>query len=170
MDEKKCLLQQIFDNVNSWLHFAEAKNTGLIAFNVALSAAIMDSGFLEDCYRLCIIVIIGLFVSTIFMIWSFKPIDNTISIPIKGNVKVNLMYFTYIATLEKEEYIKLLYAHYWGESDKSIDTISNIELDYCSEIIENSRIIVRKLCYFNIGIKIAIFSVAVFAIGLFIFY
>lgn len=170
MDEKKCLLQQIFDNVNSWLHFAEAKNTGLIAFNVALSAAIMDSAFIEEYYRLCIIVIIGLFVSTIFMIWSFKPIGDSCSAVMKCKVKENLMYFTYIATLEKEDYIKLLYEHYWGETDKSIDTIPKIELDYCSEITENSRIIVRKLHFFDYGLKIALFSVAVFVVGLFICY
>ena len=37
------LLQQIFENINMWLHFAEAKNAAIIAFNIALLAALISS-------------------------------------------------------------------------------------------------------------------------------
>ena len=36
------LLQKIFDNTNTWLHFAEGKNAALIAFNVTMIATITE--------------------------------------------------------------------------------------------------------------------------------
>ena len=37
------LLYTIFQNVNAWLHFVEAKNAALIAFNIAVLSALMGS-------------------------------------------------------------------------------------------------------------------------------
>lgn len=42
------LLQQIFENINMWLHFAEAKNAAIIAFNIALLAALISSNLFNN--------------------------------------------------------------------------------------------------------------------------
>ena len=41
-NDKRELLQWIFNNTNNWLHFAEAKNAAMIAFNVAMAAFLAE--------------------------------------------------------------------------------------------------------------------------------
>ena len=66
------LLQKIFDNTNTWLHFAEGKNAALIAFNVTMAATITEMGLLKNYLLLTSAVLIGLILSTITALWSFK--------------------------------------------------------------------------------------------------
>ncbi|MBS6396655.1 MAG: hypothetical protein KH452_05840 [Clostridiales bacterium] len=156
--ERSCLLQQIFDNVNSWLHFAEAKNAALVAFNVALLAAIMSSNLLDVFTCFSSGIIIALLISTMFALLSFKPINNKLEKTSNEDISENLLHFAYISSLEKEEYIKKLYENYWGEVNIDIRVVPKIEQDYCSEIIENSRIAMRKQRYFKKGFYVVLMT------------
>lgn len=68
MDSNSSLdrLQNILDNVNNWLHFIEAKNGALIAFNIALISAFIGSDFINVCHFIFYGVIFGLLLSTFF--------------------------------------------------------------------------------------------------------
>ena len=164
MDDRACLLQQIFENVNNWLHFAEAKNAALIAFNIALLAVIVESNWAEAYILLFSIIVIGLLLSTIFAILSFKPINKILEKVDNINLEENLLHFAYIASLEQEEYIRKLYDHYWGESNKDVNNVPKLEIDYCHEIIANSRITIRKQRYFRYSFYIIVFVIIAIAV------
>lgn len=163
-NERIALLQQIFDNVNNWLHFAEAKNGALIAFNIAFMAVIMESGLKEYSLILYSFIIIGMAASTFAILLSFKPINKELPKTDAENIKVNLLHYAYVASLEKEEYIQALYAGYWNEANKDINSIPQIEKDYCAEIVENARITMKKQKFFGCGFRIVILMVVAFVI------
>lgn len=161
MGDKTSLLQQIFENVNTWLHFAEAKNAALIAFDIALLTVIMDSSLPETSILLFSIIIVALILSIIFALYSFKPIDRMLEKYDNMSLDANLLHFAYIASLEEEDYIQKLYYYYWGENDKNINDIPQLQKDYCHEIIANSRIILRKQKYFNYGFIMATIAIII---------
>lgn len=150
------LLQTIFDTSNNWLHFAEAKNAALIAFNVALIAAIMGTDLSDTYLLLTGIIIIGLIISTIVSIWSFKPINRKLNKITRQELTENLLHFAYIASLEKEEYLQKLYFSYWNETNKNINDLPQLEIDYCEEIIQISRITMKKQNCFKFGFYIVL--------------
>ena len=162
--ERLALLQQIFDNVNNWLHFAEAKNGALIAFNIAFMTVIMDSNLEQYSLILYTILMVGMAISTFAILLSFKPINKELPKTDVENIKVNLLHYAYIASLEKEEYMKALYAGYWNETNKNINSIPQIEKDYCAEIIENARITMRKQKFFKDGFRIVLLMILVFIV------
>lgn len=153
------LLQKIFDDTNTWLHFAEAKNAALIAFNIALITAITSFDILEAVLPLTILIIAGLIVSTLSSIWSFKPINTMLKKPALKDMNTNLLHFAYIASLEPDEYLLKLYSTYWGVSDIASEALPQIEKAYSSQIIENARITLRKQKCFTIGLYIVIFMI-----------
>lgn len=151
------LLQNIFDNTNSWLHFAEAKNASLSAFNVALIAIVAE---LKSSTSFSILIMIGLILSSIVTIWSFAPINTAPEKTPFGFLPENLLHFAYIASLEPEQYVQKLYATYWNIPNKDLDTVPQIEKDYCKEITENARITMKKQTCFQKGLRICIFTLA----------
>lgn len=152
--DKMELLQRIFDNVNHWLHFAEAKNAALTAFNVALMASIIETDLFQEYFLCATLLVTGLIASAIAAIWSFKPINKKLEKTSKGEANENLLHFAYIASLEQDEYAKKLYNRYWGEKDKDIAHVPPLERDYCEEIVENARITMRKQKWFKISFYI----------------
>lgn len=160
MKEHYDFLQQEFENVNGWLHFAEAKNAAMIAFNIALFAAVLSSEYLWDYIWLFSLILVGLLLSIYWGIISFWPIIKNIK---KANKEVeeNLLYFAYIATLDGEEYIKKLYVNYWNVEEVDPTNIPQIEKDYSDEIVVNSRITLRKQRYFEYSIKTTVFALII---------
>lgn len=150
MNEKQCLLQQIYENVKSWLHFAEAKNAALITIDLSIIAILFTSNLSKYNLLLFYISIILLLISLICAVLSFKPINEIKKVSIK-NIKENLLHFAYIASLEKEEYIEKLYRYYWGNNNMEIKEVSYIEQHYCQEIIENARITLIKQKFFKLS-------------------
>lgn len=138
------LLQQTFDTVNMWLHFAEAKNAALIAFNIALFAALMNSGLQTFSIVLYSGITVGLLCSTVLSLWSFKPINKSLENIASGNVNINLQHYAYIASLNPDEYLLKLYQTYWNDDIQDASLFPQIEKDLSEEIIQNSRIILRK--------------------------
>lgn len=59
-EERVELLQKIFENTNHWLQFAEAKNAALIAFNIAVIAAVIGSDLYEKNLSLSSFLVVGL--------------------------------------------------------------------------------------------------------------
>lgn len=150
------LLQKIFDDTNTWIHFAEAKNAALIAFNIALITAITSSDMLKAIPPLTILIIVGLIASTLCAIWSFNPINTRLDRSALKGVNANLLHFAYIASLEPDEYLLRLYSTYWGVSNIGSDALPQIEKDYSNQIVENARIALRKQKCFTTGLYIVI--------------
>lgn len=173
-EKRTDLLQRIFENVNSWLHFVEAKNAALIAFNIALMAAFVDSSLFDTCRIFGNCIIIGICLSTIVAIISFIPLNKEIKKVDKGDIKENLLHYAYISSLEVSEYIEKLYMRYFGENISNINEVTQVERDYCEEIIQNSRITMRKQRAFKKGLNIVFFALggicamAIYAIAIYV--
>lgn len=164
MSERVNLLQQIFDNVNHWLHFVEAKNAALIAFDIAFIGAIIDSSLLQNCLWVGTVLIIGLSVSGLVALYSFKPINKALKKCTIKDIESNLLHYAYIASLEWNEYIQSLYVKYWDEICDDMSSIPALEKDYCKEIIENARIAMRKQKLFKISFSVVILMLLLFVI------
>ncbi len=141
------VFKDIFDNVNTWLHFAEAKNVALIAMNIALLSAIFSASNIYTCFFLYFTISSLFIVSTLFCLFSFLPkltrIQNN-----KTSCENNLLFYAYIASLTPTEYVKRIYNYYF-ENASAGEEISPLHLDYAKEIVSNSRITVRKIKIFN---------------------
>ncbi len=149
IQERSEFLQQLLENTNTWLHFAEAKNAALIAFNVAIIAAFINSNLSVICKPLFTGIIIGLLISTIIALCSFKPINKYLIKSDNADINLNLLHYAYVASLEKNEFLKKIYTVYWQETFINTSIIPQIEIDYAEEIIQNSRITLEKQTYFK---------------------
>lgn len=156
INDRSELLQRIFDNTNSWLHFLEAKNGAMIAFNVAMAAFLAETSVAEGCSLLSSVIFIGLIMSMAVSMWAFYPVNDSMKKPSGKIVTANLLHYAYIASLERDQYLQKLYGRYWGETGKNIGSFPQLERDYCEEIISNVRITLRKQTCFNISFFIDI--------------
>ncbi len=163
-EERVELLQKIFENTNHWLQFAEAKNAALIAFNIAVIAAVIGSDLYEKNLPLSSFFIVGVIASTVVTLWSFKPINKELEKAEKSSEIENLLHYAYIATLNRDEYIEKLCEKYWGIANTQSSMISQLEKDYCQEIVENARIAVRKQKCFIRGFYIVLAMLCVLGI------
>lgn len=156
-------LKDVFNNINKWLSFAEAKNGSIIAFNTTFIVNVMKD--IKEisitniwCWILCIFC-----VSLLIALYSFKP-------NMKGLEKIHinrkceghriLMLYSYIAELSSYEYIIKL-----NNEGIMVDEKNKVHKDYVNEIIQNSRISVWKykvfkksLCISMVGVSLIILS------------
>lgn len=160
--EKVTFLQQIFDNINNWLHFVEAKNAALIAFDIAFIGAIVDSSLLQCYIWIGSILIVGLSISGLLALYSFKPVKKASKKFMVKDIETNLLYYAYIACLDWNEYVQALYEEYWDESCNDMNQVSARERDYCKEIVENSRIAMRKQNLFEKSLYIVVCMMLLF--------
>jgi hypothetical protein len=146
-------LYRVFNNVNDWLKFAEAKNAMIIAFNSASIYGItqlFDLEYVKNSGTLTnylIFVIIVLVFSTIFSLISFAPRVKII----KGGWYApsdipNVLFFEYLKTKTKEEIIKEI----TGVSN--VNSYTTIEKDIAEQIKQNSIVASRKYSYFTIAV------------------
>lgn len=164
-EERVELLQKIFENTNHWLQFAEAKNAALIAFNIAVIAAVIGSDLYEKNLSLSSFLVVGVIASTVVTLWSFKPINKELEKAGESGVKENLLHYAYIATLNRDEYFEKLSEKYWDIANTQSIILSQLEKDYCQEIIENARITVRKQKCFTRGFYIILVMMCVLGIA-----
>ena len=146
MDAIECL-KDIFNNVNSWLVFAETKNAALVGFDIAILA--ISDRFLENmtkssCLGMCLFLF-----GILFPIISFLPIYNRINI-YKKKKGTNLLFFADIATHSEHQYFDMLKKNYINVL--SLKGKEKIVRDYILEIVTNSQITVYKLFMFKIGV------------------
>lgn len=164
-DNRDEFFKQIFDNVNVWLHFAEAKNVAIITFNVAVLSVLFDCEFASKNHILATIVIILLLVSIVISLVSFIPcnVDNAYNIDDKtkklsNDVNNNLLFYKDIRNYDPVTYVEKVYNTYFEKI--SSKNLSKIHLDYANEIIINSRITMRKLNFFSAALYIDIAAIA----------
>lgn len=150
-------LYKIFNNVNDWLKFSEAKNAMLIVFNAASIYGITQSFTLDfiknsESFKIYLaIVIILLVFSTIISLISFAPRVKVIKAGYYESGKIpNVLFFEYLKTKTNTEII----SEVTGISDEK--TYTKIEQDIAEQIKQNSIITSRKLSYFTISVWITI--------------
>lgn len=165
------LLSEVFENVNNWLNFAEAKNAANIALVIASIAAIVSYNEIN-----CFLYLVSLFfiLSGIFSMLSFLPkltgkskirkiLDCITSCLKKDTTEENLLFFEDIKKYSKEEYVKKINEVYYNYSDKQI---TKYQLDLSNEIIYNSYIASLKYWLFKIAILLDIIAFLLSAIGI----
>lgn len=149
-------LEKQFDRVNMWLSFAEAKNGALIAFNIAVIAAVV--GLMKDVPVLCAACVILLIISTAIAFWSFVPNTGTDAKSVselsdEDVEKLNLVFYGDISRLNYDQYKELLRKRYLNGS--SLDRYQD---DLCKEIHYNSGITMRKYCFFKLALKVELIA------------
>lgn len=145
-------LKFIFANVNDWLKFAEAKNGGLLALNVATLIGLLQCN--ESMFGTFIIIrvllIIAFCLSSAICVFSISPIVSKRQLFTKLTIlefnsqKANMDYifFGNIAKLSPVQYQELVLLKLNG-------TLTNGEKDLCSQIVQNSEIALQKFKVFN---------------------
>lgn len=148
------LLKEIFSNVNSWLFFAETKNAAIIAFDVAMLAAIISTDFLKGNIIIFSTLTAGIVLALFVALLSFAPKrgkkKESNGVP---NVADNLIFYSDIAKYNKTEYIKALVKQYL-KKDIQANQIEQIELDYSEEIVYNSNLANNKYNLFKYSLNI----------------
>lgn len=161
-------LKGIFDDVNKWLTFAEAKNGAMIALNGAILAGLANILFNKDFneyFNIWVKMILYISVACtaaaiVILLISFLPQLSVFKgMDVSCDEECVLIYYGDIAKYKNEkQYIKHIY-HYYFNIDKSEDELSKIEIDYGKEIIINSSIAVKKLKWFKLALKFTISAV-----------
>lgn len=147
-------LKDIFDNVNNWLKFAEAKHAMIIAFNSSLIFGL--SNFYEktnNTFSICCLLLLAqtmLFISTVISVISFIP---RLKIPDMGLFKLepisandNLLFFSHIAKYTTNEYYEKI--KQFSEDNKFNE---KFDMQYVYQIIINSKITHIKFKQFEIS-------------------
>lgn len=149
-------LAKILDNVNYWLNYAELKNGGILACNLALfaiSASLLNS-VTNEAMGGKIVYLLFVFangVSMAIILASFIPVNAAHSIP-KKTPNPNLAFYRDIACYcSGNAYIGDL----MGSSEYEA---SPTELHFATEAVINSRIAVRKFKFGTCGIVLLFVS------------
>ena len=158
------LLKEIFNNVNSWITHAEAKNAAIIAFNVAFLTFLWDMKCINEVKILFYLICIGMLASTIMAFISFFPkMGKEIKDQGGHSIHDNLIFYVDIARYDKTEYIKAIFKQY-TQVDILDTEIQKIEEDFSAEITYNAAVAVRKHKWFNYAIKTEIVMLGILMI------
>lgn len=171
-------LYKIFNNVNDWLKFAEAKNVGLLTLNAVIVFGIIQINFKEG----SIIEKAGFYILIPFAITSFltalislfpilskiekgiyvKNFIDSFSNSIDQEKKIeNIHFYGYLKTINENEFEnKFLF------KIGSTHAFSQYEKELANQIIHNSRIAWLKYQLFKIGAFFFLFGIVVFIIAL----
>lgn len=161
-------LQYIFNNINDWLKFAEAKHSGLIALSSAIllaTPAILKRPK-KVLWRIIFILPAILFGVTIYIsLSSFSPVLEKVSNPKEVIETENHYFFDEISKMDNAAFKRSI-------SDSTNYIFTHLEDDLIDQIIINSRITSLKmksfkksLLYFKIGLGL----LALLFVGRYIF-
>lgn len=145
-------LKYIFENINNWLKFAEAKHTGLLVFNSGILVAILSLySTVPDVIGKIPLVLTCIFlgISTLGSLFSQFPETADLLIKKKDEIKPNLYFFEHLAKIDVEDFQK--------EFKLSIKTknFSLLDENLVVQILSNSKITSSKFklfkfcCYFT---------------------
>jgi hypothetical protein len=176
-NETNTKLVEIFENVNKWLHFAEAKNGAVLAllslvffrlFSYA-PAEIENSNIYSKIFFISIIILFIL--SFLFSAFSFLPnLKKTKGNYIKEDFKVshlNLLFFGDIAKYSSpQHYLNDFLNKYFDNKEEALDKYL---LDLIDEIIINSQITNKKFWFFKKSLIFLIIGFISFICYYFIF-
>lgn len=143
-------LQKLYEDVNNLLRFGEAKNVGLIAFNIAVIVGITKLLIdFKDINWLLIIfsyVIIMCLISILIAFMSTVPqIKHKASELLIYNSD-NLLFFGKIASMKPSDFLHEFTKKYNFISENEI-----YEKDLCRQIVIVSQIALRKMKFFKIA-------------------
>ncbi len=162
MEEK---IRVILINVNDWLKFAESKNAVLILFNggaiygvlnLYLNLKIENPNFFKAPFIvymvlsvLSILILLLSFLPQTKLHWlfSFKTTDK----------KDNLLFYAHIAKYDEESYLKSI-CKYFGEKEGHF---SEYEKALANQIINNSKIALKKYYYFKASLFTTILAIII---------
>lgn len=113
------LFKGIFENINNWLHFAEAKNGALVALNIAILSALLSTDFFENYSLFIAVICICLLLSICIALISFSPILNRLPKKHNDSFERNLLFYSYIASFDPMEYAKQIYLTYFNYTNES---------------------------------------------------
>ncbi len=150
MEEK---LYQIFMNVNDWLRFSEAKNAALIAFAAVTLFGAMQTAIGPNCPKpisMCLLsyaVLSGLgllaalfsFLPQLSIAWLWKTRK-----PARAD---NLLFFGHLESYNEKGLIDEIKRKYGLKSERQ-----GIEYDLANQIIQNSKIAMKKYRIFTIAL------------------
>lgn len=155
------LLKNIFENVNNWLNFAEAKNAAMIAFDIALLAAVGSMKLFTSEKTWFIIHVLGTCISMILALASFLPNLGKEKRNDDGYLESdNLIFYKDIAKYDPKRYLKAVFKMY-AEISITEEQIQKIELDYATEITFNSSVALRKYALFKWALWIQMLNIGV---------
>ncbi len=142
-------IKDIFQNINEWLKFAEAKHAGLIVLNSGIIFGILsvykDYKTIID-WHIILLIIIFIGISIILSLISLFPITNNDTKNKNKNVPINLYFFGSLSKLNETDFKnELLKTNANYKFDK-------FEKDIINQIIINSRIATRKYKLFIFAI------------------
>lgn len=149
--KREQVLNQIFENINKWLTFAEAKNAALAAFNSGISIALFNllrsQGDSIDPYLKFYVIFCALtfMLSTAFCLFSFMPATR-FKMHFENNPAStdNMYFYGSIVKHTNESYLKLV------SEKKSFDfEYSKSDFDMANQIISNSKIACKKFEIFK---------------------
>jgi hypothetical protein len=172
-------LYKIFNNVNDWLKFAEAKNFGLLTLNAAIVFGLTQITFSND----SVIKTVAFCVFVPFLILSFIPclislfpiVTKIESKNKKGEIRNSMKIVNYLSNkIDKDKSFENI--HFYGylkdlKEDKfeeeflkktgSKETFTSYETELVSQILYNSRITSLKYKFFKIGAFLFLFGLIV---------
>ena len=162
-------LYKIFNNVNDWLKFAEAKNFGLLTLNAAIVFGLTQISFGDN----NVIKTVGFYVFVPFSILSFLPclislfpiVTKIESKNKKGKIRNSMKFINYLSNkIDEDKPFENI--HFYGylkdlKEDKfeeeflkkigSADKFTKYETELATQILYNSRITSLKYKFFKIG-------------------
>lgn len=147
-------LKYTFSNINDWLKFAEAKNAGLLALNVATIIGVLQCNKeLFGAYlTMRVILIVAFCISSSICVYSLSPIVNKTQLFKKltqqefdaKKQNMNHLFFGNIASLNSLQFQELY-------TLKSSITLSDLDKDLIDQIVQNSEITLQKFKVFNLA-------------------
>ena len=152
------------ERTNYWLSFAEAKNAGLIAINIAIIGILMEKGKILEMGRVA--VLLCLLASSIICIVSFYPNMKSKEKKEQTSEAKNLVFYRDIAEFESEEkYTTKVLNDYFGINREDTDAtnrddVSALSADLAAEVFINSKITVRKYSTFRWSVILDIVALA----------
>jgi len=166
------ILKDIFDNVNNWLKFAEAKNGAIIALNATVIFGILKLGVINVNgnnilnYYLYVAVFMLILSITIALL-SFVPRLTHPYIQFKKPLdKDNLLYFGDIAKYTPYKYEERLNLSITINDENN----STLNVYYINQIVINSKITFIKFKQFEIAIWFTISAILTPLGGIILYY
>lgn len=163
-------LEFIFNNINNWLKFAEAKNGSILAFNGAAIFALLSftkkiPNFITP--LLIYILLVTFIVCVLLNLITFIPVLNAFfskknKKAMNSDIdKVNLLFYGDIAKLTNKDYLNRFYLTYYSNIQ---NPNSNFEIDLSNQIVNNSIITFTKLKFFKISVIVEFIGIFAFVL------
>lgn len=168
------ILKDIFENINRWLNFAEAKNGALIGVNGLFLFKSIDylfeiyNGLIKVNILLVGIIAVLFIIALLLSLKSFFP-DTSVfvdkpDVPNSDSTNENriLIFYEDICKYQNSKlYLKDIYKYYL-DININVKDLKKIELDYSKEILINSKITSYKCKLFKKSLKTNFVAIIIF--------